>query len=196
MGVKRVSDVLYLEFTHFHPSQLILCFMHGLLRKLRPHILHLENHIIRHQAAHCFQAIEPDLPPGIDSDELHEVITAAVHSLDMAGGLRLSPPSQLGTTVGAIVELSQDKAPDPANYLEEMMIFAEFCDTDLATDGLTFDVSVYLPSNIINNPISLVDAPVLEDLQDLPHHAFMLPGPGCIPLINVASSILCNDIGM
>jgi hypothetical protein len=90
----------YPEFSHFRPTQLILRFMHGLLRELRPHILHLENHIIRHQATHRFKTVEPDLPAGFDSDELHEVLTAAVRSLDMTGSSR---PKPNGSHVGAIV---------------------------------------------------------------------------------------------
>jgi hypothetical protein len=42
----------YPDFAHFSPTHLILRFMHGLLSELRPHILHLENHLIRHQATH------------------------------------------------------------------------------------------------------------------------------------------------
>jgi hypothetical protein len=53
--------------------------------KLCPHILHIENLLLRHQAKHCFKPVEPSLPPGFDSVELHDVLAAAVQSLDMTG---------------------------------------------------------------------------------------------------------------
>jgi hypothetical protein len=84
--------------------------------------------------------VEPELSPGFDSDELHEVLTAAVRSLDMAGGSQSKP--HIGTAVGAIINDHPPTDPDPADYLDDLMIFAEFFDQDLATDGPAFDVCV------------------------------------------------------
>jgi hypothetical protein len=129
----------YPEFTHFRPTQLIIQFIHGLLRELRPHILHLENLLLRHQARHRFQPIEPNLPPEIGSYELHEVLTAAVRSLDMAGRSSSSKPGH-APAIGSIMT-----AHDPVEDLDDpeyMDYFAHFCDTDLDTDGESFDVCV------------------------------------------------------
>jgi hypothetical protein len=87
----------------------------------------LENHLIHHQTARCFKPIKPALPPGFDSDELHEVITAAVCSLDMAGGSLASKPL-LGTVVGAIMAKDSPQDPNPDDYLDDLMIFVKFCD--------------------------------------------------------------------
>jgi hypothetical protein len=75
----------YPEFTHFKPTQLIVQFIQGLPRELRPPILHIKNLLIRHQAAHRFEPVEPPLPTDFDATELHEVLAAAVCSLDMNG---------------------------------------------------------------------------------------------------------------
>lgn len=83
--------------------------------------------------------MEPELSPGFDSDELHEVLTAAVRSLDMAGGQQSRP--LIGTAVGAVVNDDSPKDADPDDYLDDLMIFAEFCDQDLVTDGLLMSAS-------------------------------------------------------
>jgi hypothetical protein len=134
----------YPEFTHFRPTQLTIQFIHGLLRELRPHILHLENLLLRHQAKHRFQLLEPKLPPDFDSYELHEVLTAAVRSLDMAGRsgqLVAGRSGQLkhGPTIGSILQTHTETDMDDTEYMD---YFAHFCDTDLGTDGESFDVCV------------------------------------------------------
>jgi hypothetical protein len=128
----------YPEFTHFKPSQLIVQFIHGLMRELRPHILHLENLLLHHQAKHRFTTVEPPLPSGFDSVDLHEVLAAAVRSLDMTG--TASQPHLSPANIGSIMQQHQE-APDD-NDAEYMDYFAHFCDNDLGTDGPSFDICV------------------------------------------------------
>ncbi len=78
------------------------------------------------------------MPSGCNSLELHEVLTAAVQSLDMSGH-HSSPNAAIGS-VGSIIQ--QDKEPQD-NHIEYMDYFTHFCDTDAkTTDGPSFDVCV------------------------------------------------------
>ena len=130
----------YPESAHFRPTQLIVQFIHGLLRELRPHVLAIESLLLRHQATHRFQPAEPSLPPSIDSRELHEVLTAAVRSLDMAGHPSKSASAHVGAIMPSSFTSSSAAADDPDD--SHMDYFAHFCDQDLATDGPSFDVCV------------------------------------------------------
>jgi hypothetical protein len=125
----------YPEFAHFRPSQLVIQFIRGLLREVRPHILHLENLLLRHQAKHRFQLVEPALPADFDAYELHEVLTAAVRSLDMTSRSTMTPAD-----IGSIIQAPPTASDhDDSEYMD---YFAHFCDNDLETDGPAFDTCV------------------------------------------------------
>jgi hypothetical protein len=69
------------------------------------------------------------LQQGFDSNnELHEVLTAAVCGLNMAGG---HIPTHIGTTVQSIIR-NNDPPQDtnPVNYLDDLIFFADFCNND------------------------------------------------------------------
>jgi hypothetical protein len=106
----------YPEFTHLKPTQLILCFVQGLLRKIRPHIMHIENYLHRHQVTHKFKEVEPVLPESYDATELHEVLTAAVHSLDLAGHTPTRIPTPAIHACIAAIGLSVAQDNDSSIY--------------------------------------------------------------------------------
>lgn len=126
----------YPEFTHFRPSQLVLQFVRGLLHELLPRILSIENMLLCHQASHHFHIVEPDMPSGCDLADLHEVLMAAVRSLDLAG--QHSTPTT--ATIGSIIQTPEKYlSEDPEEYMD---YFAHFCDTNVDTDGPSFNVCV------------------------------------------------------
>jgi hypothetical protein len=133
----------YPEFLYFKPTQLILRFVQGLLRELRPHIMHIENYLHRHQAKHKFKEVEPLLPEAYDATELHEVLTAAVRSLDLAGHTPTRIPTTPAIHAGvATIDLSVAQDNDFVFAEEYLADFASFCDDDLATTDPSFDICI------------------------------------------------------
>jgi hypothetical protein len=104
--------------------------------------MHIENYLIRHHANHKFKAIEPILPDAYDETELHEVLTAAVRSLDQSGHTptRLSQPQPVHAGVAAITAVNLPSSSDNDFIFEEeyMEDFAAFCDEDLTTTDPAF----------------------------------------------------------
>jgi hypothetical protein len=118
---------------------LVLQLICGLLCELRPLIvLLIDNLLLRHQATHHFALVEPNMPFGINSQELHEVLMAAVRSLDLAGRQHSTPTADIGSIIQT---LTNDDLP-PKEHVKCMDYFAHFCDTDTDTDGPSFDVCV------------------------------------------------------
>jgi hypothetical protein len=132
----------YPVFAHFKPTQLILHFVQGLLRKICPHIMHIENYLHWHQATHKFKEVEPVLPDAYDATELHEVLTAAVQSLDLAGRTPTQVVGQAIHNAVAAIDLSMTHNNDFVFEEEYLADFATFCDDDLATTDPSFDICI------------------------------------------------------
>jgi hypothetical protein len=161
--------------------------------------MHIENYLHRHQATHKFKEVEPVLPESYDATELHEVLTAAVCSLDLAGctPTRITIPAIHAGI--AVIDISVAQDNDFVFEEEYLANFATFCDDELATTDPLFDICILAIQQFQNScyqrgetadaeEISTEEATLVEPLQLV----FLLLVPGLI-LLNNAVLLCCTS---
>jgi hypothetical protein len=163
----------YQEFIHFCLTQLLLGYIHGLVRELRPHVLSFENLLIRHHTAHRFKLTEPSLPSQCDADELHLILKAGVQGLDMAPG-RCYDPLLHPTLLPLTLPLSILVMPRILKAAFSTTLLNSVNKISLPT--LLYTIPVSLPSNVINNNVFpvVVEVDKVMVAQDHPSRVRMV----------------------